>query len=173
MPKYIITNCTVQDGNDVARNNASAFWEDVNWQYCWKDYTLDRLIGAFNLRTPRNLLLDQDTRRHFKAVDPETGKLVGYIRWKLPSGRTKAEDGNPVWPEGQTPDVSAEEFEKFERMAAQADWNPLEYQGEDDLDAVLTKTKDELLAKKEYLGSYSIRFPREILPWVTTLAVLH
>lgn len=156
MSKYIITNCTVQDGNAVARNNASAFWDDPNWQYPWKHYTLDRLIGAFNLRTPRNLLLDREAKRHFKAVDPQTGALLGYIRWKLPpsapAGRN--EDGSPVvWPEGQTPDVGAEASEQFDKMAAQADWHPLEMEG-DHLDDILKTTKEEFLAKKDYIGAY-------------------
>lgn len=153
MPEYIITKCTVEDGNAIARNNASAFWDDPNWQYCWQHYTLERLVGAFVHRTPRNLLRDRETKRHFKAVDPETGRLVGYIRWKLPSDRARDEDGSPVWPEGQTPDVSPEERDQFEKTAAQADWNPLEYQGEDDLDAILGRTKDRLLGKKEYISS--------------------
>lgn len=155
MSHYIITNLTVADAPALARNNATSFWEDPNWRYGWiaAGYTVDRLVTAFTHRTPRNLLRDRDTLRHFKAVDPETGDLVGYIRWKLPEGRCKNGDGSPVWPEGQTPDVGVEERAEIEELAQGADWHPYDYEGEDDLDAILTKTKKGILEKKEYIGS--------------------
>lgn len=150
---YTITHCDARDdAAAVARNNASAFWEDPNWRYCWRPhYTLERLVAAFVERTPANLLRDRDALRHFKAVDPATGRLVGYIRWRLPAGRCCGEP--PVWPEGQTPDVSVEEREEFEKRAAAADWDPVDY-GEEELDNALKPIQERLLAKKEYLSKY-------------------
>lgn len=149
MPDYVIQGCTVQDGADVARNNMSSFWEDQNWRIVWKHSTLPRVIEACSARSPRNLLKDRALLRHFKAVDPETGKFLGYARWKLPPGYHKDEDGNPTWPEGQTPDVTPEERAKIEEVADAADWNP-DDEG-DDLDAPITRRKIEYLARKEYL----------------------
>ncbi|KAJ0108764.1 hypothetical protein J7T55_011255 [Diaporthe amygdali] len=149
MPDYVIQGCTIQDAADVARNNMSSFWQDQNWRIVWKHSTLPRVIEACTARSPRNLLKDRALLRHFKAVDPETGKFVGYARWKLPPGYHTNEDGTAVWPEGQTPDVSSEERAKIEEVADAADWNP-DDEG-DDLDAPITRRKIEYLAKKDYI----------------------
>lgn len=149
MPDYVIQGCTVHDGADVARNNMSSFWEDQNWRIVWKHSTLPRVIEACTARSPRNLLKDRALLRHFKAVDPNTGELLGYARWKLPPGYHKTEDGGPTWPEGQTPDVTPEERAKIEEVADAADWNPDDES--DDLDAPITRRKIEYLARKEYL----------------------
>lgn len=153
MSGYIITNCTVHDGPDMARNNTPAFWEDPNWRTCWAHTNLERLTANNILRAPRDLLEERDVLRHFKAVDPETGKFVGYIRWKLPLSHVTNEDGSPVWQEGQTPDVGPEERALIHKTAETAIWDPIEFRGEDDLDAILEWTIDQYLAKHEYLCS--------------------
>lgn len=153
MSEYIITNCTVHDGPEMARNNTRAFWEDPNWRCCWAHTNLERVIANNILRAPMNLLKDRDILRHFKAVDPKTGKFVGYIRWKLPLSRLLNKDGSPVWPEGQTPNVSPEERAQIHKTAGTAIWDPLEYGGEDDLDAILGWTKNKYLAEHEYMCS--------------------
>lgn len=150
MPDYVIQGCTIADSPDVARNNMSSFWQDQNWRIVWKHSTLPRVIEACTARSPRNLLKDRALLRHFKAVDPETGRFLGYARWKLPPGYHEDKDGNPTWPEGQTPDVTPEERAKIEEVADAADWNP-DDEG-DDLDAPITRRKIEYLARKEYLG---------------------
>ncbi|KUI65965.1 hypothetical protein VM1G_02388 [Cytospora mali] len=149
MPDYIIKGCTVADDNDLGRNNMSAFWQDPNWRLVWKTVDLPFVIEQASARVPRLLLKDRDTMRHFKAVDPETGKLVGYIRWTLPIKHCKNEDGSPVWPEGQTPDVSPEEKARLIKRAEAADWNPSSEA--DHLDDPVGKKKKEFLAKKDYL----------------------
>lgn len=150
MPDYVIQGCTIQDAADVARNNMSSFWQDQNWRIVWKHSTLPRVIEACTARSPRNLLKDRALLRHFKAVDPETGKFLGYARWKLPPGYQNKEDGSPTWPEGQVPDVSTEEMAKIEEVADAAVWDP--DTESDDLDAPITRRKIEYLARKEYLG---------------------
>lgn len=119
----------------------------------WKHVTLDHLVGLNERRYPRILLQERDRDRHFKAVDQKTGKMVGYIRWKLHQDHCKAEDGSLLWPEGRVPDVSPDEAEQIENTwaKAQSEWNPLEFTGEADLDAKVTEDKRALLAKKEYL----------------------
>lgn len=156
MPDYVIQGCTIQDAADVARNNMSSFWEDQNWRIVWKHSTLPRVIEACTARSPRNLLKDRAVLRHFKAVDPETGKFLGYARWKLPPGYDKNEDGSPTWPEGQTPDVTPEERANIEEVADAAVWNPDDES--DDLDAPITRRKIEYLARKEYLSKTTFYF---------------
>lgn len=150
MPEYIIEGCTVADGDDVARNNMTAFWSDPNWRLVWKKVTLPYVIEQCAARTPRNLLNERETLRHSKAVDPKTGKFLGYIRWKLPYKYCKKEDGSPVCPEGQVPDVSPEEKARIVERAEIADWNP--DTETDHLDVPVTKMKKEFLAKKDYIG---------------------
>ncbi|KUI59146.1 hypothetical protein VP1G_06410 [Cytospora mali] len=150
MPDYIIKGCTVADDNDLGRNNMSAFWQDPNWRLVWKAVDLPFVIEQASARVPRLLLKDRETMRHFKAVDPETGKLLGYIRWTLPTKHCKNEDGSPVWPEGQTPDVSPEEKVRLIQRAEAADWNPSSEA--DHLDDLVGKKKKEFLARKDYLG---------------------
>lgn len=157
MPDYVIQGCTIQDAADVARNNMSSFWEDQNWRIVWKHSTLPRVIDACTARSPRNLLKDRAVLRHFKAVDPETGKFLGYARWKLPPGYDKTEGGGPTWPEGQTPDVTPEERAKIEEVADAAVWNP--DTESDDLDAPITRRKIEYLARKEYLSKMTFYLP--------------
>lgn len=152
MASLRITNCTVEDGEAMARNNMSAFWGDPNWRYVWKHSTLPRVIDAAAARGASNLLKARDVLRHFKCVDETTGQLVGYVRWRLPWTRYQYADGSPVWPEGQTPDVSsAEEMARILERAAGANWNPNATEPDDHLDDPLTARKNELLAEKEYL----------------------
>lgn len=149
MPDYIIKGCTVKDGADIARNNMTAFWQDPNWRLVWHESSLPRVIEKATARSPRNLMNDRDTLRHFKALDPSTGEFLGYTRWRLPHGHCKNEDGSPVWQEGQAPDVSPEEKEMIFKRAEAANWNP--DHSADHLDAPLTKRKNEFLAGKEYI----------------------
>lgn len=150
MPEYIIKGCTVADGPNVARNNMSAFWQDPNWRLVWPYTTLPHVIEQCAARVPRNLLLDRDTLRHSKAVDPETGELLGYVRWKLPGSRCRNEDGTPVWPEWQTPGVSPEEEAGIVERTEAADWNPS--MEADVLDVPVTKRKNEFIARKDCIG---------------------
>lgn len=155
MPEYNITGCTVGDAADVARNNMSAFWEDPNWRYIWNDTDLPSVIQQCTIRTPNNLIKDRDLLRHFKAVDPETGDFMGYIRWKLPVRYHKDKHGNPTWPEGQTPNVSAEDVKEIKANAEAAWW--FTENENDRLDDQLRAIKNRILATKDYLGRYSAR----------------
>ncbi len=91
------------DGPALGRNNMSAFWEDPSWILVWPTGTeLDLLIDSATKRVPRNLLSDRAVLRHQKAVDPRTGALVGYARWRLPdAAATSTEDGEAAWPDAQ------------------------------------------------------------------------
>lgn len=152
MPQYQLRACTVEDAHALARNNMSAFWTDENWVLIWKSHrTLEQVIDISSKRQARNLLRDRVILRHQAAVDTETGKIVGYARWKLPPGYVTVQGTNePQWPDAQVPDVSEAEREEFSKLAESADWCPSSHM--DALDEPVTKIKRELLAKKDYIG---------------------
>ncbi len=157
MPPYEICPCTVSDGEALARNNMSAFWEDPTWILSWMTKTREYMIEQSAKRQPRNLLRDRDTLRHQRAVDTETGHVVGYARWKLPLGRIATAGGEAEWAEAQVPDVSAEERSLFEQLASTADWKGTGGSGA--LDIPVTAKKTEILAKKPYLCTFSFDTP--------------
>ncbi len=149
-----IAPLSFSDARALARNNMSAFWEDPNWNILWpKTITLPSLIVQAALRYPRNLLNDPTVFRHEKAVDPETGELVGYARWKLPQdkrfvtnerGRQEA-----AWKEAQLDDPSPTERKQYQDMAAGAWWEP---RTDMDLDDANHAVEDRILAEKPYLS---------------------
>lgn len=157
MPEYAITNCTVADAADVARHSMSAFWQDPNWRMLWRGTSLPFLIEQAAARGPRGLLRDRDRLRHYKAVDAGTGRLVGYIRWRLPAGRCRNEDGSPAWGDGQIPDVSPAERAVYDRRA-EAAWWETDPSG-DVLDGPMIKMKNDLLGKKDYIGMRTVSIP--------------
>jgi hypothetical protein len=122
-----IEGCTVADAGALARNNISAFWQDPNWILSWtKDITLEYLIEQSTKRQANNLLRSPEDRRHIKATDPATGKLVGYARWVLPSSNVVAPDGSPEWIQAQVPGVDEVEKKRLAELAASAWWEPRE-----------------------------------------------
>lgn len=95
------------------------------WMLQWtSDITQDFLTEQLVKLQPLRLLRDRGTLRHQKAVDPETGELVGYARWRLPECRATTPSGEPEWVEAQMPDVSLEKRAALETAAAGAWWNP-------------------------------------------------
>ncbi|PTB66812.1 hypothetical protein BBK36DRAFT_1117632 [Trichoderma citrinoviride] len=127
----------------------SAFWQDPNWVLTWRNTTLEKHIEATARRYPRRLISDRATSRHQKAVDTETGRLVGYARWILPKSYATTADGEPVWPEALGPLVGKEEEEEIKRIAEATPWNPSH--DTDALDDKVTEIKNELMQKKQYL----------------------
>ncbi|KAE8149872.1 acyl-CoA N-acyltransferase [Aspergillus avenaceus] len=149
MTSWRVEPCSAADGDALAYNNISAFWEDPTWVLSWPGISLEYLIEQSKKRQPRNLLRDRETHRHQKVVDPVTGTVVGYARWILPSEHVTLDDGSPMWPEAQIPDVSDEERQRYSEMAESAWWKPRE-----DLDALDEKTdivKKRLLAERPYI----------------------
>jgi len=95
------------------------------WRLQWRpEITQDFLTEQIAKRQPIRLLRDRETLRYQKAVDPETGELVGYARWRLPDSRATTESGEPEWLEAQMPDVSEERRREMEAVAAGAWWDP-------------------------------------------------
>ncbi|EHK18061.1 uncharacterized protein TRIVIDRAFT_45222 [Trichoderma virens Gv29-8] len=127
----------------------SAFWEDPNWVLAWRNTTLEKHIETTARRYPRRLISDRATSRHQKAIDPQTGRLLGYARWVLPDSYATTSEGEPTWPEALGPLVGPEEEEEIKRIAEATPWNP--DNSSDPLDNNISKIKKELLAKKTYL----------------------
>jgi hypothetical protein len=113
MATYTISQCTVADGAALSRNSISAFWEDPHWILAWRHRTLEHHISEIAKRMPRNLLNDRMTKRHQKAIDPETGRILGYARWILPLSHATNADGTPAWPEAVVPAVGPRKKPKF------------------------------------------------------------
>jgi hypothetical protein len=149
MASWSIQKCSVGDGADLAYNNVSAFWTDPTWSTIWPKCVLPSFaIEQVRKRTPRNLLLERDRRRHQKAVDPATGELVGYARWILPSSHA----GDEWWPEAQVADVSAEEKKAFEKEFEAAWWH---FDDQDtEIDIAMSAVKKRMLAERDYLGEW-------------------
>lgn len=153
MASWIVTTCAVSDAAELARNNMSAFWEDPTWRILWpKDMNRNYIVEQCTKRMPRNLLKDRATLRHQKAVDPATGKVMGYARWILPPDRSKDVDGNPVWAGAQVPDVSEDEKVRFEWSFREAWWEP-----RDDMDSLDDKNHrvmNRIRSEKPYICTF-------------------
>lgn len=121
------------------------------------DMKREYIIEQLSKRVPLNVLLkDRDVRRHQKAVDPETGALIGYARWILPDSKVKTEIGEPEWIEAQVPDVDADQRKTFEELSETAWWDPRS--DLDDLDSKDAAVKQRILAERTYLSKFT-RFP--------------
>ncbi|GAB7357757.1 hypothetical protein MBLNU459_g0407t2 [Dothideomycetes sp. NU459] len=149
-PRYIISQCTVADSDELTRNNIPAFWADPHWRLAWRHRTLETHVSEISKRTPRNLLMDPETRRQQKAIDPETNRIVGFCRWLLPESHAKKNsDESLAWPEAIVPAVSPEEEAEFKRLADTAVFDP-----NTETDALLPpiqQARSEILARKPYL----------------------
>ncbi|TIC97215.1 hypothetical protein CH35J_007254 [Colletotrichum higginsianum] len=147
MVPWRIEPCTLADVPALARNNMSAFWTDPNWILLWpKDIRLDFLIEQVTERMPNSLLGNRATLRHQKAVDPETGAVVGYARWELPAGY----EGAAAWADSQIADVSEEQRKTFKERSDAAWWKPRLMNGIDDC----VPEKDRVLAEKPYISEW-------------------
>ncbi|KAI0412000.1 acyl-CoA N-acyltransferase [Xylaria grammica] len=150
MAAWKIERCTVEDAAALARNNMSAFWEDPTWILLWPEGTTrEFLIEQCAKRQARNMLRNREQMRHLKAVDPETGKIVGYARWELPPGHTVAHDGEAQWDEARVPDVSDGEKRGFEELALSAQWNARS--GVSGMDDKNYAVMNPILAEKRYI----------------------
>ncbi|KAF7518069.1 hypothetical protein PCG10_000643 [Penicillium crustosum] len=145
----------VADGTALAANSIPAFWVDPHWVLAWRHRTLEYHISQIALRFPRNLLNNRETLRHQKAVDPETGRILGYARWRLPpSHKTNPDDGMLIWPEAQVPAVEPEKEAEIRRIAETVVWDP-----NDDADVLLDRVnalEKEVTPKTPYMSKLRI-----------------
>ncbi|KAL4939881.1 hypothetical protein BDV06DRAFT_224602 [Aspergillus oleicola] len=166
-PDWKLSACTVSDGPALARNNIPAFYNDpsTSWALLWPEgMELNFLIEQSAKRQARNLLRNREFLRHQKATDPDTGGVVGYARWVLPTGRfpTSNGDGRSTppscpcpWEEAQVPAVSADGEMRFTRQAEAAWWSPRGdmYGMDDEIHAVMERViADAAYIKLDYLA---------------------
>ena len=106
---------TLADAAALSRNNVAAFWAIPYTRGGWSaDVTLEALIKQDIYRIKDVLIYKQQIIRHLKAVDPNTGELMGYLRFALPQEQATASDGTPLWPDFQVAPVSDEERKTIE-----------------------------------------------------------
>lgn len=110
--------CRVEDAQYIALSKVSAFFEEAWWRLSWTGRTRESVVQSVADRSPKNLLADREVRRHQKVVHLETGDIAGYARWILP------ESHKDHWLNAQTPDVSDEEREAFDKRHAETEWEP-------------------------------------------------
>jgi len=144
MSPYIIEACRVEDAVEIARSNISAFWNDPNWVLMWRDKSKDYVISQAIRRSARNLLKDPTQYRHQKVQDCDTGAIVGYARWILPTGSDIG-----VWNEAIVPRVSQQEVDAAEKEFQDADWST--WRAVDELDPPIDAMNEALLSRKEYV----------------------
>ncbi|KAK6865362.1 hypothetical protein PG995_001890 [Apiospora arundinis] len=147
--RFTITGCTVADGPALSANNMTAFWANPWWRLTWRHRTLEYHILQASKILTRNLLDNRKTMRHEKAIDPETGRLLGYARWYVPPAYATTADGAPVWPEGVVPGVDSEEEAEIRRLAEEAHWDP--NTEPDVLDVTVDALRDEVLKDRTFM----------------------
>ncbi len=115
------------------------------------DAQLPFLTAQMAKRLPaRVLLLSRETRRHEKAVDNDTGDVIGYARWILPE-RFKGE-----WLDAIVEDVGEEKRKELDMQADEAWWKPGEHEGAvntDVLDEEIGKARDRAMKELEERGT--------------------
>lgn len=94
----------LKDAHGVASVSMRAFYTDPHWRLYWHNTPINQIIDVAEKRTPQNLLSGRHNKRHQKAVDRETGEMVGYARWLLPDPGSDTE-----WIEARTIDLTPEE----------------------------------------------------------------
>lgn len=102
---------------------------------------------------PRTLIDDRECKRHQKAIDPESGNLLGYARWHLPPSYATSPDGTPVWPEAVLPAVEPEEEAEIRRVAETTPWDPKP--GSNNMYEGVREIKNSLLARKPYVRRWN------------------
>lgn len=125
MTPFVLSRCSIADGTALAANSIPDFRADPPWVLAWRHRTLEYHVSQIALRFPRNLLNKRETLRHQKAVDLETGHILGYVRWCLPPSHERhPDDGTPTWPEAQVPAAEPEKKAEIRRMAETVVWIP-------------------------------------------------
>jgi hypothetical protein len=107
---------------------------------------------------PRTLLADPLHARSQKAINPESGELLGYARWYVPELSKERDeekegegdgDGEIVWAEAVVPRVSKDEEERISREAESVEWDPKP--GNAVMFEGLRGVKNEILGRRAFM----------------------
>ena len=146
MDYQVVCPCTPADAVGLTQVKVQAYWQQDFWRANFPPGTTkEQLIEAITARTPLGLVEDRARCRHQMVKHVPSGEIVGYLWWAMP----KEKQGE--WLEAQTPAVTAEEEEHFEKLKAAAHWNPVGNKPQND-----DEGEDwSLLAPKEpHMGMY-------------------
>lgn len=106
---FTISGVTYDDAPGVAKNNMTAFYQtDPHWRALWKSTPLEEIIEGTAARLPHAFSGEREKKRHMKAVENDSGRVVGYARWILPDN-----DGRISWPEALVREPTQDEADKF------------------------------------------------------------
>ncbi|KXH32021.1 hypothetical protein CNYM01_02436 [Colletotrichum nymphaeae SA-01] len=106
---FSISAVTYDDAAGISKNNMTAFCHtDTHWRALWKSMPLDEIIEGATARMPHSLAGGREKKRHQKAVDDDSGEVVGYARWILPD-----DDDRISWPEAAVRKPRQDEADKF------------------------------------------------------------
>lgn len=114
---FAIQPVTVTDAPALASVMTDSRWADHHWKALFKPSTTpSQVTHECAQRLPWNLINGRAAKRHEKAVDVETGQVVGYARWLLPAHLAEeTKEGVAVWQDAQVAEPSAEQRARFER----------------------------------------------------------
>lgn len=110
---FLVQPVTVTDADALASVMTSSRWQDAHWKALFEDFTTpEQVTLECAQRLPWNLVNGRAVKRHQKAINIESGEVVGYARWILPPGLAEAKP--TAWIEAQVTDVSPDQRQQFE-----------------------------------------------------------
>ena len=127
---FMLQSVVPADAHEIATVKTSAWCENPHWRIRWVDPSPEKMISCCAALFPWNLVNHREQKRHQKAIEIESGELVGYARWLLPP--VLAEKN--VWPEAGVAEPTEAERELFEKscrtveedgriLGAKTDWS--------------------------------------------------
>lgn len=85
-PAFTMSHATAADAESLAEIYYTAFQTGPGNTYWWP--AEKEPMMEWTVRRTRNKMRDQ-TMRHFKVTDAQTGDVVAFARWDIPHGSTK------------------------------------------------------------------------------------
>lgn len=109
---FAVQPCYPVDAPGLAATMMGARLTDPHWANMWEDPNSEDIISKAIDRVPLNLVTGRDSKRHQKVIDLETGRVVGYARWRLPPNLAQK---NNVWLEAQVAEGTPAERKIYEK----------------------------------------------------------
>lgn len=108
---FAVQPCFPADAPGVGATMMRARLTDPHWVILWEDLSEEDIVTNAIDRVPWNLVTGTDTKRHQKAVDLQTGQVVGYARWRLPPSLAT----NEIWPEAQVAEGTSADRARYKK----------------------------------------------------------
>ncbi|KAJ5951856.1 Acyl-CoA N-acyltransferase [Penicillium vulpinum] len=110
---FVIQPCSPEDAPGLAASMMRARLTDPHWKCLWEDPSAENIIPRAIKRLPWTLTTNREIKRHQKAIDIESGQVVGYARWSLPPTLAKKGD---VWLEAQVTEGTPADRAVYEKQ---------------------------------------------------------